>query len=1478
MFNGKHGKFCISILLATLMLMQYAAAFGQGGYSAALSQGGYSSALSQDGYSSALSQGDYSSALSQGGYAGHWAERDIDFLVREEIIVGDEHGNINPDSLLTRAEFVTIVNKTFGYAEKSDKNFPDVAPGTWYYSQFATARQAGYIKGDEFGYAHPDDYATRAEVAVILSTALGLKAISGESGFADNDGIPAWALASVIAMNEHKLLKGYPDGSVRAGNNLTRAEAITLIANIIDSGLLYQQAGGTGEDASAGDTGKDASAGGTGEDANAGGTGEASAARAGTRANAQANIQPKARQSTPESGRRTGGGNMAGGNMAGGSTAGGSMAGGSIASGTRKSVPGAGGGESTTPGNKKPDTELAWEDIDFESDIDGDGLVDIFEDTLKTDKTNPDTDGDGLLDGFEFKYLPTCPLLIDTDGNGISDADEDYDGDGLTNIQEQRLGTRPDEIDTDGDELSDGDEVNIYGTDPLKYDTDGDGLSDGEEIKLGLDPRKAKTDGITPDSERKFLQTAAPSAISDALLQSNRLLKPSISGNVPGDISKRVWLRKERLSSFEHYIGVESDFIRISTSYTAPLTLSFSYDNRYQGNAKNLCIVSYDDNDLQIVDTLLDEAGKTLSGEITGSGIYFVLDLDIFLLALGIDVFKNTAMSPMQYEPLDIYSPYQAAEFYPAAECDPGAEFYPAAEYDSDTREMYLYPRETGSMRKADIVFVIDTTGSMSGPIKNVKNNVKTFADKLVNNYAIDANFALVEYRDINFDGAASTRVHKSGGSDWFQDADGLISEIGGLSFGGGGDARETPIDGLEAARRLDYRANTSKFVVLVTNALYKADNSYGIHDLAAMTDLFVFSETVVSIISHNRGAYEELYRRTGGIYSDIYGNFSKILLDLAAKIDDVTNKGEVILLDDFQIVKLTARLQAGKDTDGDGIADKDELKSSMQKDVTPLILALLSKNSLPAGMYSGERYVTMWSYYSNPGLPDTDFDGIPDGGIDYDGKPVAKDPFPRSNSFFAKLYWEEDNNMKKSANDVEFAMDYSLLFMDNREYHGDLSVLASIFACDIYDKTYMGISPGGSADGQSGGTAGGQSGSDVKIGPAANADDPTYLGSRFGLKDVEDIKINGADYGVDADDSTEIVIGHRKAISYNDSREIIVVVVRGTNKTNSEWSSNFDVGADTPEYYAATGSSHPDWANKLNHKGFDVASNRAYAKISGYIARHSLDTAESKTILITGHSRGAAIANLLGARFEKDPDFTSFTYTFAAPNPTTDSDTDGYKTIFNIVNKDDIIPFLPLDKWGFKKYGAVNYVSVKDNYVNNMGDAEIATWEWLSNADYKNDSGTQNTLDAFAKIAGSRNGIYVPDGSTDGRVVENNFGHLSREGAENELAELAVKLRSAKLLRFCKLDIIERNFPKFKVEINYCPAYLMQMLANMATNVGWPLGRDLSGIYNAAKMSFVASSGKLVVIGGMTHPHLPVTYYLIAYNDRNIGAKTRAR
>lgn len=112
----------------------------------------------------------------------------------------------------------------------------------------------------------------------------------------------------------------------------------------------------------------------------------------------------------------------------------------------------------------------------------------------------------------------TIETVQDNLSSSPSPAAKDSDGDGLSDEQEQTLGTNPNVADTDGDGVNDFDE-NRDGSNPLDScspnssaddcDTDGDGLTNAQERALGTDPTKADTDGdnLSDFEENQTTQT-----------------------------------------------------------------------------------------------------------------------------------------------------------------------------------------------------------------------------------------------------------------------------------------------------------------------------------------------------------------------------------------------------------------------------------------------------------------------------------------------------------------------------------------------------------------------------------------------------------------------------------------------------------------------------------------------------------------------------------------------------------------------------------------------------------------------------------------------------------------------------------------------------------------------------------------------------------------------------------------------------------
>lgn len=171
--------------------------------------------------------------------SGHWAGKQISAWQNQGLIKGYADGSFRPDAYVTRAEFMAMVNNVFGYTEKAEAKFTDVKAGDWFAGEVAKSKAVGYIAGNADGTMRPNSPISRQEAAVVISKFLKMDTagISSNKEFRDVGSFPDWSKSSIAAVANSGYMAGYPDGSYRAGNNITRAEAVTALAKV--AGTLY---------------------------------------------------------------------------------------------------------------------------------------------------------------------------------------------------------------------------------------------------------------------------------------------------------------------------------------------------------------------------------------------------------------------------------------------------------------------------------------------------------------------------------------------------------------------------------------------------------------------------------------------------------------------------------------------------------------------------------------------------------------------------------------------------------------------------------------------------------------------------------------------------------------------------------------------------------------------------------------------------------------------------------------------------------------------------------------------------------------------------------------------------------------------------------------------------------------------------------------------------------------------------------------
>ena len=151
-------------------------------------------------------------------------------------VIGYPDGTVHPNGQITRAEVATIFfrllrDEVRDGAFTTSNSYSDVAYGKWYNNPISTMSALGIITGYPDGTFKPDKPITRAEFAAIAARFDETQ--SGKSA-TFSDVIGHWAAKEIGIAYYNDWIKGYPDGTFKPDQNITRAEAMTLINRVLE--------------------------------------------------------------------------------------------------------------------------------------------------------------------------------------------------------------------------------------------------------------------------------------------------------------------------------------------------------------------------------------------------------------------------------------------------------------------------------------------------------------------------------------------------------------------------------------------------------------------------------------------------------------------------------------------------------------------------------------------------------------------------------------------------------------------------------------------------------------------------------------------------------------------------------------------------------------------------------------------------------------------------------------------------------------------------------------------------------------------------------------------------------------------------------------------------------------------------------------------------------------------------------------------
>ena len=164
---------------------------------------------------------------------GHWAAAFVEALVSKDIISGFPDGTFQPATPITRAQYAALMTKTFQLPESNQLDkFKDVKSDFWAAKAIASAGDRGFLKGFPDGTFRPENNLTK--IQALVSIVNGLNLSGGNPNvlmvYSDRAQIPSYATSAVTVATQKLLVVNYPQpDQLEPLREITRAEVAVLI-------------------------------------------------------------------------------------------------------------------------------------------------------------------------------------------------------------------------------------------------------------------------------------------------------------------------------------------------------------------------------------------------------------------------------------------------------------------------------------------------------------------------------------------------------------------------------------------------------------------------------------------------------------------------------------------------------------------------------------------------------------------------------------------------------------------------------------------------------------------------------------------------------------------------------------------------------------------------------------------------------------------------------------------------------------------------------------------------------------------------------------------------------------------------------------------------------------------------------------------------------------------------------------------------